>query len=62
MAGRNSGGTSVVGKVGRPRQEKRQWKLITESKIGEKKVTFRLEEEVSGREEREKWKEELIEE
>jgi len=24
MAGRNSGGTSVVGKVGRPRQEKRQ--------------------------------------
>jgi len=61
MAGRDSGGTSGVGKIGRPRQEERQRKLITDGKIGEKKVTFRLEEEVSGRKEREKWKEECRE-
>jgi len=38
------------------RQEERQRKLVTESK--EKKVTFTLEEEMSMKEEREKWKEE----
>jgi len=35
--------------------------LITESKVSEKKVTFRLEEKMSGKEEQEKWKEECRE-
>jgi len=56
-----SGRTSGVGKVGRPRQEERQRKLVTEGKVGEKKVTFRLEEEVLGKKESEKWKEECRE-
>jgi len=54
MAGRDSGRTSRVGKIGRPRQEERQRKLVTEGKIGEKKVTFRLEEKKSRKDEREK--------
>jgi len=32
-----------IGKVGKLKQEERQSRLVTEEKIGEKKVTFRLE-------------------
>jgi len=43
MADRDSGGTSGGG---RSKQEERQRKLVTEGKVGKKKVTFRLEKEV----------------
>jgi len=49
-AGSPSGGTSV-GKVGRPKTVGKQVKSVTEGKIGERKVTFRLEGEKRGEDE-----------
>jgi len=59
-AGSPSGGTGA-GKVGRPKAVGKQSKIVTEGKMGEKRVTFRMEGEKS-EEEEQVWKTEIWEE
>jgi len=48
-AGSPCGGTGI-GKVGRSRTEERQSRLVTEGRMGEKRVTFRIEGDKEGEE------------